>query len=103
MKDKTKEQLIAEIELLRREVDRLKQGKAECGGVAEELHSERDKFRGILFSINAGVDIVTQDFVIEYQNEFLVQRFGDKRGEKCYVAYMHLDKPCEFCRIHEVL
>ena len=69
----------------------------------EALRSERDKLQGVLSAIDAGVDIINQDFVIEYQNRFLVQRFGDRRGEKCYIAYMHLDKPCEFCRIHEAM
>ncbi|HUS04045.1 MAG TPA: PAS domain S-box protein [Dehalococcoidia bacterium] len=102
MEDKTREQLIEEIELPRREVAELKQEKAGSRG-GEELYSERDKFQVILSAVNAGVDIVKQDFVIEYQNEFLVQRFGDQRGEKCYVAYMNRDKPCVFCRIQEII
>jgi PAS domain S-box-containing protein len=69
----------------------------------EALRSERDKFRGMLLSINDGVDIVNKDYIIEFQNELLLERFGDKTGEKCYAAYMGLEEPCHFCSIQEAI
>ena len=71
---------------------------------AEEfLRSERDKFRGMLLAIHDGVDIVNKDYIIEFQNELLRERFGDKTGEKCYAAYMGLEEPCHFCSIQEAI
>lgn len=69
----------------------------------EVLHSERDKFRGMLSAINDGVDIVNKDYIIEFQNEVLRERFGDRLGEKCYVAYMGLEEPCPFCSIQNAI
>jgi len=71
---------------------------------AEEfLCSERDKFRGMLLAIHDGVDIVNRDYIIEFQNKLLRERFGDKTGEKCYVTYMGLEEPCHFCSIQEAI
>ena len=67
------------------------------------LRSERDKFRGMLLAINDGVDIVNKDYFIEFQNELLRERFGDKIGEKCYAAYMGLGEPCHFCSIQQAI
>jgi len=69
----------------------------------EALHSERDKFRGMLSAINDGVDIVNKDYIIEFQNEVLRERFGDRLGEKCYAAYMGLEEPCHFCSIQNAI
>jgi len=69
----------------------------------EGLRSERDKFRGILLAIHDGVDIVNKDYIIEFQNVILRDRFGDKTGEKCYAAYMGLEEPCHFCSIQEAI
>jgi len=65
------------------------------------LRSERDKFKGMLTAMGDGVDIINKDYIIEFQNELLQTRFGDKKGEKCYIAYMGLEKPCGFCLIQE--
>ncbi len=67
------------------------------------LRSERDKFRGMLLALNDGVDIVNEDYIIEFQNELLRERFGDKVGEKCYAAYRGLGEPRHFCSIQEAI
>jgi PAS domain S-box-containing protein len=69
----------------------------------EALRSERDKFRGMLSALGDGADIVNKDYIIEFQNELLRERFGDKTGEKCYAAYMGLEEPCHFCSIQEAI
>jgi PAS domain S-box-containing protein len=69
----------------------------------EALRTERDKFRGMLSAINDGVDIVNKDYIIEFQNEVLRERFGDRLGEKCYAAYMGLEEPCHFCSIQNAI
>jgi two-component system, cell cycle sensor histidine kinase and response regulator CckA len=69
----------------------------------EALRSEHDKFRGMLSALGDGVDIVNKNYIIEFQNEFLRERYGDKIGEKCFSAYMGLEKPCGFCSIQEAI
>ncbi len=63
----------------------------------EILKSERDKFQGVLNALGEGMYIVNRDFIVEYQNDLLKERFGDTIGKKCHVAYMGSDKPCEKC------
>ena len=69
----------------------------------EILQSERDKFQGVLNALGEGMYIVNRDFIIEYQNDLLKERFGDTIGKKCYAAYMGLDKQCEKCPIPETI
>ena len=69
----------------------------------KELRSERDKFQGMLSALGEGVDIVNRDCIIEYQNEVLRRRFGDKRGERCHHAYLQLKDHCGQCPIREAI
>ena len=69
----------------------------------EALRSERDKFRGTLSALGDGVDIINKNYIIEFQNELLRERYGDKIGEKCFSAYMGLERPCDFCSIQEAI
>jgi len=69
----------------------------------EMLRTERDKFQGMLAAMGEGVYIVNQDFIIEYQNDMLKERFGNNIGKKCYEAYSGSDKPCRQCPIQEAI
>jgi len=69
----------------------------------EMLRTERDKFQGMLAAMGEGVYIVNQDFIIEYQNDMLKERFGNNIGKKCYEAYAGSDKPCRKCPIQEAI
>ena len=69
----------------------------------EALRSEHDKFRGMLSALGDGVDIINKNYIIEFQNEPLRERYGDKIGEKCFSAYMGLERPCDFCSIQEAI
>jgi signal transduction histidine kinase len=61
------------------------------------LRSEMDKLQGVLNGIGEGMYIVNRDFVIEYQNDILNDRYGDIVGKKCFVEYVKSTEPCEFC------
>ena len=69
----------------------------------EALRSEHDKFRGMLSALGDGVDIINKNYIIEFQNELLRERYGDKIGEKCFSTYMGLERPCDFCSIQEAI
>jgi PAS domain S-box-containing protein len=71
--------------------------------VAEELRTERDKFKGMLTAVGQGMHIVNRDYTIEYQNDVLRDDFGDKIGEKCYAVYKHRTKPCDVCAMHKAI
>jgi PAS domain S-box-containing protein len=50
-----------------------------------------------LSSTNIGVDIVSIDYEVLQQNQFLADRFGNIVGKKCHKEYMALEEPCDFC------
>ncbi|MFQ6082978.1 MAG: PAS domain S-box protein [Candidatus Aminicenantia bacterium] len=63
----------------------------------EEIQVERDKFKAIITSIGEGLNIINQNYRIEFQNKFLKERFGDAKGKFCYEVYMNFKEPCSFC------
>lgn len=69
----------------------------------ELLQTERDKLQGIIAALGEGMYIVNRDYIIEFQNDILKKRFGDLAGKKCYKVYMHSDRPCNKCRLNEVI
>ncbi len=69
----------------------------------EELETERDKLRGVLNGIGKGMYIVNRDFVVEYSNAMIANRFPGSIGMKCYVGFFELDKPCEFCFMRDAV
>ncbi|MBN1802245.1 MAG: PAS domain S-box protein [Candidatus Lokiarchaeota archaeon] len=48
-----------------------------------------------------GIDIIRKDYVILYQNQTLIDKFGDSVGSACYEKYMGLTRPCEFCAMEK--
>jgi PAS domain S-box-containing protein len=57
----------------------------------------RDHLMRILSSAGDGIAILTGDYDIEFQNEVLIRRFGERRGEKCYRVMADREVPCEDC------
>ncbi|MBW2569382.1 MAG: PAS domain-containing protein [Deltaproteobacteria bacterium] len=67
------------------------------------LRTERDKFQGIIGALGEGMYIVNHDYIIEFQNDILKDRFGDVIGKKCHKVYMHSDRPCNGCRFNDAI
>jgi len=66
----------------------------------KKLEESEEKYRSLvegLTYVGIGIDIVSIDYKILFQNQFLIERYGDFTGEKCYEKYMNLEKPCDFC------
>ena len=56
-----------------------------------------------LTNVGIGIDIVTKDYKVLFQNQVLKERFGDCRDKNCYNEYMGLDEPCSFCPMEKAL
>jgi PAS domain S-box-containing protein len=99
MKDenKSKEQVFDELVKLRQQVADLEKSAVERKRTETLLQSQKNKFEGIIASLADGLDIITRDYRINYQNKLLKDRFGDLTGELCYEGYMARKTPCESC------
>jgi PAS domain S-box-containing protein len=69
----------------------------------KELEESMLMLNLILSSLDEGLDIVSTNYVIEFQNKYLKDRFGDAVGKKCYKSYMNLDEPCVDCSMRNAL
>ncbi|MEW6594754.1 MAG: PAS domain-containing protein [Thermodesulfobacteriota bacterium] len=69
----------------------------------DALRTERDKFRSMLSALGQGMHILNRNYEIEYQNDILRDKFGNRLGEKCYQIYKQRDTPCEVCRMHAAI
>ena len=68
-----------------------------------QLRTERDKFRAMLAAFDQGLHILTRDYEIVFQNEYLRKVFGDRIGEKCHQVYKGQNEPCDNCQMREAL
>ncbi len=82
-------------------VDITKRVKAE-----QDLRSERDRYESLMEGLAAtgiGVDIVSVNYHVLWQNRALSEKFGDMTGKLCYESYMNLTKPCNFCPMRKAI
>jgi len=66
----------------------------------DRLRAERDRLQVLMDGLagtGIGLDIVTREYRIGFQNAVLKQAFGDAAGELCYTTYMGREEPCEDC------
>ena len=57
----------------------------------------------ILSSLDEGLDIVSSNYIIQFQNKYLKDRFGNAIGKKCYKTYLGLNGPCWDCSMREAI
>ncbi|GAG39646.1 unnamed protein product, partial [marine sediment metagenome] len=69
----------------------------------EALRTQRDKLEGVIASLADGLDIVSRDYRIHFQNKVLQDRFGDLTGKLCYQGYMARETPCESCPMDKAI
>jgi PAS domain S-box-containing protein len=96
---KTKEQLIKELEELRQLLSECKIEKSEHKQAEEELLAQKNKLQSIIDAMVSGLSILDLEYNIIYQNEIFKNVFGDRLGQKCYMAYVSKDKVCEGCPV----
>ncbi len=72
----------------------------------ETLRSERDKLQTLMGGLaltGIGIDVISIDYRVLFQNQTLIKRFGDITGKLCYEKYMGLKKPCDFCTMTKAI
>ena len=101
--DKTKELLIQELVELRQRIAEVEALETRCTQMRQQLEAEKSKVDFIVNSIPSGIDIVTEDYKVQFQNKTMLDLFGDCRGKLCYKAYKNRDKPCSDCPISRAI
>ena len=74
--------------------------------IEEKLKDSEEKARYLIdgiTSVGIGIDIITKDYKILFQNQILKEKFGDITGKFCYENYMGLKAPCDFCPMIKAL
>jgi DNA-binding CsgD family transcriptional regulator/PAS domain-containing protein len=101
--DKTKELLTQELVELRQRVAEVEALQTSCTQMRKELEAEKSKVDFIVNSIPSGIDIVTKDYKVLFQNKIMLDVFGDCRGKLCYKEYKNKDKPCSDCPVRRAI
>jgi len=53
--------------------------------------------------LEQGIAVISADCVIEYQNQALVEKFGDLTAVKCYEGFFGRKEPCEICALKRAI
>ena len=69
----------------------------------KRIKVEMRKSESIVNALPIGLCIVSKDYKIQSQNEWLTNRFGKKEGKICYNEYMKSNKPCLKCFIRKAI
>ena len=101
--DKAKELLTQELVELRQRVAEVEALETRCTQMRKELEAEKGKVDFIVNSIPSTIVIVTEDYKVQSQNRFSLDRFGDCRGKLCYKEYMIREKPCSDCPMRRAI
>jgi len=80
--------------IVRRADRRLTADRKEIEASHQALVEQRDRLDTILSNLQEGVALYGADRRVVFMNRPLVERFGDRRGERCYEALFGLERPC---------
>ena len=72
----------------------------------ETVRQERDKLQALMGGLartGIGVDVVSSDHRVQFQNRVLNEEFGDLTDKLCYEEYMGREQPCEPCPMRMAL
>jgi two-component system, NtrC family, response regulator HydG len=67
-----------------------------------KIHSD-EVLAAVVNTISDAVTVIDRDLNIIFQNDAVMQIYGDKAGEKCFESYRGRKEPCENCIILEVI
>ena len=66
------------------------------------IHGEA-LFEAVLDTVSDAITVIDRDLKVIFQNDAVMQIYGNKAGEKCYEAYRGRKEPCENCIILDVI
>jgi PAS domain S-box-containing protein len=69
--------------------------------VVAELQEEKNKLQSVVSAMEDGLTVQDRNFNIIYQNQPLIEDYGDCLGEKCYRVYEGRDTICDGCPVQK--
>jgi diguanylate cyclase (GGDEF)-like protein/PAS domain S-box-containing protein len=69
----------------------------------EEMNYNFEQYLKAIDELDIGIFVVNDDYKIRYMNHTMQEWFGDQTGKTCYSSVVKLNKPCDYCKIREVL
>lgn len=91
-KDKTREELLAEIDVLGNRISELEKSGA-------ELKLVRQRMEFILAATKTGLDVIDSEFNVVYVDPAWEKIYGDPTGRKCYEYFADRKNMCPGCGI----
>ena len=67
----------------------------------EALQAERNKLQSLIDAMTDAFNIIDRDYNVIYQNKLAKRLFGDRMGEKCYLAFEGNKNVCDGCPVKE--
>jgi PAS domain S-box-containing protein len=67
----------------------------------EALQKEKNKLQSVVSAMEDGLTVHDRGFNILYQNQPLMENYGDRLGEKCYRVYEGRDSVCKGCPVQK--
>ena len=105
--NKTREELIAELQLIQDKYNTLKElyEKEKAGSPEEQLTAFKEKqwLDYIFESTRTGIDIIDEDYNLLFVDKGWQKVYGSPCGKKCYEYFMGQGEPCPNCAIPEAL
>lgn len=105
-KYKTKDQLIAELAEMRKNIAELEKLRAKLGRVQKMMreavvraNDEKAKTESIIATIGDGISIQDIHYRVLFQNDRHKELVGDHTGEYCYKGYQKKNQVCEGCHL----
>lgn len=66
-------------------------------------NAEMNHFSSLVNYLHSGIDIVSYDYRVIFQNKMLRNRFGDIKGKICYNEYVKRKSPCPDCPMRKAI
>lgn len=67
--------------------------------VEEELKVTKERLEYILGATKTGIDVIDEDFNLQYVDPVWQKKYGNPKGHKCYQYFMDRDRVCSSCGI----
>ncbi len=64
---------------------------------------QKDRLDLLFASMNEGVIVMEEDYLISFMNRAAIDMFGDQTGSLCYQTLMGENEPCQICPIKEII